>query len=289
MKTLQTLLQENKSILLPVGHDALSAKIIQKTGFKAMGIGGFGIAATRGYPDLGILSYTEMRDAIINIARSVDIPLLVDGDNGYGDFLNIDRLISEYEREPNINAIFIEDQVLPKRCGHLDGKQIVSSKEMEQKLKIASQSKTRDDLWIMARTDSRAIHDLDEALRRGEKYLKAGADALFIEAPQTVQELEKIGQTFKGTPLLVNMLEGGKTPILSQQDLENMGYSIIAYPVTTLLLTLRVVEEGMKRLYEQKSTTPIQQTLMSPMEDLHDLIGVTKSLEKEKRIKEKVL
>ena len=112
MKNFKTLLQENKSILLPVGHDALTARIIQKVGFKAMGVGGFGIAAAKGYPDLGILSYTEMRDGIIDIARSVDIPLLVDGDNGYGDFLNIARLINEYEREPNIAAIFIEDQVL---------------------------------------------------------------------------------------------------------------------------------------------------------------------------------
>lgn len=249
-----------------------------------MSIGGFGVAASRyGLPDFGILSYTEMRDAIQDIVRSVDLPVLVDGDGGYGDFLNIERMIREYEREKNISSIFLEDQVLPKRCGHLAGKQIIASMDMARKIRIASSARSRNDLWIMARTDARAICGLDEALRRGEAYLNAGADVLFIEAPESFEELEKIGTTFRGANLLVNALHGGKTPLLSQKEYENLGFNFIAHPTMSLLVTMKALEKSFANLHDTGIANPSEH--MTSMKDFHDLIGVTEILEREKALK----
>jgi len=288
MNQLAEIIQKEGSVILPVAHDAITARIIEKVGFKAMSIGGFAIVGSRfGYPDFGVASYREMRDAIIEIVDSVNLPTLIDADNGYGDFLNIERLVRDYEKEKNISCIFIEDQVSPKRCGHLKGKEIISTEEMARKIRIAAQTMKSKDLWIMARTDARATDGLDEALRRGEAYLKAGADVLFIEAPESIEEMKIIGETFKGVPLLANMLDGGKTPILPRQVLQDMGFTLIAYPSTSLLLMTKSLIAGLSSLCQNGDTLKIQNE-MSPMKDYHDLIGVTAALEKENKLKEQI-
>lgn len=270
---------------MPVAHDAIAAKIIQKVGFKAMALGGFAISGSRfGYPDFGLLSYREMRDAVIETVRSVEIPVLVDADNGYGDFLNIERVVADYEREKNICCIFLEDQVSPKRCGHLKGKEVISSEDMAKKIKTTAAARCSKDFWIMARTDSRAVYNLDEALRRGEAYLKAGADVLFIEAPETTEEMQTIGHAFKGAPLLANMLDGGKTPILPRKQLQEMGFTLIAYPSTSLLVMTKSLTEALTSLQSNGDTIAIQNQ-MAPMKEYHDLIGVTAALEKESKLK----
>jgi 2,3-dimethylmalate lyase len=282
MKTIRQLLKDNKSILIPAAHDAITAKIVQKIGFPAMSIGGFGISGSRyGLPDFGIISYREMRDAIAEISGAVDIPVLVDGDNGYGGELNVERMIREYEQIQNISCIFLEDQVFPKRCGHLKGKQIIPTQEMVKKLKTAVYTRQRKDLMIMARTDARNIEGLEEALRRSEDYLKAGADAIFIESPQSEKELEIISRNFKGVNLLVNVLNGGLTPILPQKRLEELGFNMIAYSTLTLLLMAKSLDVGLTSLYQRGDSLAIPSGKMSTMESYHDLIGVSEALKKE--------
>jgi 2-methylisocitrate lyase-like PEP mutase family enzyme len=221
MKTLATLLSEPGLIIAPGAYDALSAKIAAQAGAPAVYMTGFGLAGSHlGLPDIGLMSASEMTDRVRAMsAACAPVPLIADGDNGHGGPLNAARLTRLYE-QAGAQCIQIEDQVFPKRCGHMEGKEVVSTVEAAQKIAAAADARSSKDFKIMARTDARATHDLDEALRRGEAFLKAGADILFIEAPRDMGELERVTKTFKGVPLLSNMVEDGKTPYLSATVLE---------------------------------------------------------------------
>jgi 2-methylisocitrate lyase-like PEP mutase family enzyme len=193
------LLVPNEPLLLPVAHDALSAKLIRRAGFKAYSVGGFALVGSRfGLPDIGLVGLAEMAQGVRDIMAASDLPVLVDGDDGYGDVKNVTRTIRTYE-QMGVSAVFIEDQVAPKRCGHMAGKDVVAAEIMEAKIRAAAAARQAD-LFLIARTDARAVHGLDEALRRGERYLKAGADGLFIEAPQSVEELRIVGDRFRACP-----------------------------------------------------------------------------------------
>jgi 2,3-dimethylmalate lyase len=241
------LLADPDPLLLPCAHDALSARLIERAGFKAYSIGGFPLVGARyGLPDIGLMGLGEMAAAMRDIIAASDLPMLVDGDHGYGDAKNVARTIRTYE-SMGAAAIFIEDQVAPKRCGHMAGKDVVPTTIMEEKLRAAAAARQKD-TFLLARTDARAIHGLDEALRRGERYLRAGADGIFIEAPETLEEMHIVGRAFQGVPQLANMLEGGRTPLVDPKELKAMGFAMIAYPTTLIFRVARTIEKALADL-----------------------------------------
>lgn len=245
MKTFRELVAGERPLVLPGAHDALSALLIKQAGFKAYFIGGFPVAGVRyGLPDIGLLGLREFADAYRDILNVSDLPVLVDADNGYGDHKNVVHVVHSLERL-GAQALFFEDQVSPKRCGHIAGKTLVSIEEMETKLRAAAGERLSRDTFIIARTDAREVVGMDEALRRGERYLRAGADGLFIEAPVSVEEMERIGRAFD-VPLLANMLEGGRTPILKPAELEQLGFRIVIYGTSLLMRIARNMQETLE-------------------------------------------
>ncbi len=240
-------LAANSPLLLPVAHDALSAKLIEQAGFAAYSIGGFPLVGARhAIPDIGLVGLGEMSAGMRDIMAASSLPVMVDGDDGYGDEKNVTNTVRTYERM-GAAAIFIEDQRAPKRCGHMAGKDVVDSAVMERKLRAAAAARERG-IFLIARTDARAVLGLDEALRRGERYLRAGADGVFIEAPESRAELEIVGRTFKGVPQLANMLEGGRTPLIAPAELAQMGFAMVAYPTTLIFRAVRTVEKALADL-----------------------------------------
>lgn len=242
--SLSQLLSQPGLIIAPGAYDALSAKLAAQAGASAVYMTGFGLAGSHlGLPDIGLMSASEMVDRVRAMSAATGgTPLIADGDNGHGGPLNAARLARAYE-QAGAQCIQIEDQVSPKRCGHMEGKEVVSMADAAQKIAAAADARSSKDFKIMARTDARATHDLDEALRRGEAFLKAGADILFIEAPRDLKEMEKVCTTFKGVPLLANMVEDGKTPMLDAKELEEIGFKIAIYPVSALLAVTKRLQE----------------------------------------------
>lgn len=216
-------------------HDVFTARLIEAAGLETVFIGGFGTSASLlGLPDVGFLTLTEMADAVRRMAQRVSIPVVADGDTGHGDLHNVARTVREFERA-GAAGVLLEDQVAPKRCGHFQGKQVVEAPEMVLKLKAALDARHDSDFVIVARTDARAVEGLDAAVERACRYGEAGADVCFIEAPQSRQEVERIPRLVP-YPLLVNMLMGGLTPILSTAELAQLGYRIIVCPIESLLV-----------------------------------------------------
>jgi len=244
--TWKQLLARGEPLLLPCAHDGLSARLIERAGFAAYSIGGFPLVGARyGLPDIGLVGYGEMSAGVRDIMTASSLPVLVDGDDGYGDVKNVTRTVQGYEAL-GVAALFIEDQRAPKRCGHMAGKEVIEAGIMAEKIRAAAAA--RRDMFLIARTDARAVHGLDDALRRGELYLKAGADGLFIEAPQSVDELARIGAAFAGVPQLANMLEGGLTPMLAPAELYRLGFAMVAYPTTLIFRVARTIEKALADL-----------------------------------------
>ena len=240
------LLKREQPLLLPCAYDALSARLIERAGFSAYSIGGYALVGSRyAIPDIGLAAFGEISAGIRDIMAATRLPVLVDGDTGYGDVKNVAHTIEGYEAM-GASSIFLEDQIAPKRCGHMAGKDVIPAEQMAAKIKAAVGARRNKDFFIIARTDARAVHGLDEALRRGEQYLKAGADGLFVEAPLSVKELERIGQAFKGVPQIANMLEGGgQTPVLPPKELHAMGFAMAAYPTTLIFRVARTIERAL--------------------------------------------
>src|SRR5215510_10280655 len=247
MSTFRELVATERPLMLPGAHDALSALLVKRAGFKAYFVGGFTVAGVRyGLPDIGLLGMRDFAEAYRDILAVSDLPVLVDADNGYGDMKNIVYLLHTYERL-GADALFFEDQVSPKRCGHMAGKQLIATEEMEGRIRAAVQNRLNPNTFLIARTDAREVHGLDEALRRGERYARAGADGLFIEAPVSVEEMERIGRAFD-VPQLANMLEGGRTPILPPTELERLGFRIVIYGISLLLRVAATMERALEDL-----------------------------------------
>ena len=245
--TWRELLAREKPLVLPGAHDALSARLIEMAGFSAYVIGGYPVVGARyALPDLGLVGLGEMASAIRDIMAATSLPVLIDADHGYGDVKNVTRTIETYENM-GAAAIFIEDQVAPKRCGHMAGKDVVPSEVMEKKIRAAVAARRNPDLFIIARTDARAVFGLDEALRRGERYVKAGADGLFVEAPETVDELARIARAFD-VPQFCNMLDGGKTPILSNRELHAMGFAMVVHGITLVMRIAKTMRDALADL-----------------------------------------
>lgn len=240
---------EEEILVMPGAHDALCARIIEQTGFKALTMGGYSSsAALLGQPDVSFLTMTEMADNYRRVADCVDIPLFVDGDTGFGGTLNVCRTVREMERT-GAAGMFIEDQVFPKRCGHMDGKDVIPADEMIGKVKAAVDARKDDDFIIMARTDALAVNGLEDAIERGNRYHEAGADLIFIEAPLTVDQMALITSQVEG-PTLANNIEGGKSPLLSTAELQKIGYNAVVFPVSATYAISRTITALMTTIKE---------------------------------------
>ena len=272
----------SQCLTLPGVYDALTAKIAAKAGFSCLVMGGYSIAASRlGQPDVGYITMTEMVQGVKSICDAVDLPLMADGDTGYGNALSVRRTVQEYERA-GAAAILFEDQVWPKRCGHMQGKQVISAEEHAAKIQAAVEARSNPDTVIIARTDSRAVLGLDAAIQRGRDYFAAGADALFIEAPQNEFELKTIGQAFPNKLLLANMIEGGKTPIMNPDQLQALGFRIVFWPCTTLYTVFKALEEVYTEL-KQTGTTNGVAAKMHTFQEFNALVGLPEYMALEQR------
>ena len=240
--SLRALLERPEPVLAPGAYDALSARLIEAAGFSAVYMTGFGTAASLlGRPDVGLLGMSEMVANAHRIVEAVSVPVIADADTGYGNPINVIRTVHEYE-QAGVAAIHMEDQLAPKKCGHMEGKQLVPADEMVAKLRAAVAAR-RSDLVLIARTDARAVEGLEHALDRARRYRDAGADVIFFEAPQSEAEIETVARQLGDVPLLFNWAEGGKTPPVSYQYLRELGFRIIIFPIGTLLAATRGIRE----------------------------------------------
>ena len=259
MKKLSNLIKSKKPLVIPGVYDAIGAKIAEKVGFDAMFQTGYGTSATLfGMPDYGFIGATETVDNARRISNAISVPLIVDSDTGYGNALSVWKLVKELEAA-GAAGIFLEDQKWPKRCGHMQGKEVIPQEEYTEKLGAAIDARENKDFIIVARTDSRATEGLDKAIERGLENKKTGADAVFIEAPRTLDEMKKIGKEIKA-PLVANMIEGGATPMNSAKTLNKIGFNIILYTLSVLFAntfaTMNILQElkntGTTAKYKQK-------------------------------------
>ncbi len=280
-KKLRDLLTKEGILVAPGAADALVAKIIEKTGFQALYLTGAGVSfTTLGLPDMGFITMTEMVARAENICSAVNIPVIADGDNGYGNALNVMRTVRAYERA-GVAAIQLEDQAFPKRCGHLLGKQLISRQEMVGKIKAALDARTNHHFVVIARTDARAVNGLEDALERAAAYAEAGADVIFVEAPESIEEMRRITSAIR-VPTLANMVEGGKTPLLSVQELEQIGYKIVIFPNTAIRSLARAVSEVMQELYATGTTRGFLERMFT-FQEINELVELNKMQQLEKR------
>jgi 2-methylisocitrate lyase-like PEP mutase family enzyme len=262
-RRLRACLTSGPPLVLPGATDAAGAMLVERAGFQACYVTGAGVAnAQFGVADIGLVSQTEVVQQLSRMVGATDLPLVVDTDTGYGGVPSVIRTVQLVERA-GAAGLQLEDQVMPKRCGHFDGHDLISSAEMQAKIAAAVAARSDKNLLVIARTDARSVLGLDEALRRGQAYLAAGADALFVEAPRSVQELEKIGAEFSGVPLVANVVEGGKTPALPVAALHDMGFSIVLFANFLMRATLRAGQDALRHLAEQGETTSYADHLLS--------------------------
>lgn len=255
-------------ISAPGVFDPLSARVAEQSGATALYMTGYGVSASLlGKPDAGLVSYREMVDRVRLICDVTEAHLIADGDTGFGGLANVRQAVQGYEAA-GASAIQIEDQEYPKRCGHTKNRKVIPAEDMVKKLEIATESRSSDDFLIVARTDARTEHGLDEALRRSEAYIKAGADILFLESPESVEEMRIITERFPDTPKLANMVGGGKTPVLPDAELRALGYQIVIHPVYLLGAAVSGMRAAMQTLQSDGTETPSAATL----EDLNMLV-----------------
>ncbi|WP_417669717.1 isocitrate lyase/PEP mutase family protein [Roseibium sp.] len=281
--SLKSRLQQDKILTAPGVYDGLTAAIAEQAGFEALYLSGAAVAYTLlGRPDIGLTSATEMADTMARIRDRVELPVIIDADTGFGNALNAQRTMRIYERA-GANALQVEDQTSPKRCGHLADKSLISASEMAGKIAAMADARANADTLIIARTDAIAVEGFEAAIERAERYVEAGADALFIEAPRTAEELTSVAARFgKRIPLLANMVEGGATPIKSAQDLEEAGFSIVIFPGGIVRALARTAVDYYASLAEHGSNRPFGDRMFD-FAGLNGLIGTNEMLETGKR------
>ena len=273
------LLEQPGIIMAPGAYDCLTAKLIETAGFPAVYMTGAGTSVARlGYPDLALATMTEMLDNAAQISSVVDIPVIADADTGYGGILNVRRTVRQYERS-GVAALHLEDQEFPKRCGHLDDKRVISTEDMVQKIHAAVDARTDDDFTIIVRTDAIAVTGWDDAMRRCEEYVQAGADVLFVEALRTPEQIEQAGRELN-VPLLYNYVETGKSPLLPASELEKYGFKIVIYPASGLLSAMRAVRETLAMLKQQGTTSHLLEN-MDSLQDCFEAVGLSEMLEED--------
>ena len=280
--TLRQRLGGPEIIVLPGAYDALSARLAVRSGFDAVFTTGFGFsAAALGAPDYGLLTASEVLDRVRPIVAAVDVPLVADMDTGYGNPLNVSRTVRECV-QADVAGIILEDQEWPKKCGHFDGKRVIAAEEHAQKIAAAAEARGDDDLVIIGRTDARAPLGLKEAIRRGRLYFESGADVVFVEAPQSLGELRAVREAIPEAPLFANMIECGKTPLLSSTELQEMGYAMVVFPLGALFAAARAIGETYRALFEQK-TTAGHAGAMVGFHEFEEIVGVPEWRELEGR------
>ena len=284
MKSVRKLLQDkSKPLVMPGVYDAIGAKIVEKVGFEAMFQTGYGTSATLfGMPDYGFIGSTETVDNARRICHAVSTPVIVDADTGYGNALSVWKLVQELE-EVGASGIFLEDQRWPKRCGHMQGKEVIQKDEYAEKLQAALDARSNKDFIIVARTDARAIEGLDKAVERGLYYKKIGADAIFIEAPKTIQEMKIIGKSIN-SPLVANMIEGGATPIISKSKLHKMGFKIILYPLSVLFSNTYSTLKLLQELKKSGTTRKLSKQIVN-FNQFNDIVELSKYRKLEQKYK----
>jgi methylisocitrate lyase len=268
-KTLRSLISR-KIVQMPGAFNALTARAIEKTGFEAVYVSGAGLAnAVYGLPDVGLVSMTEAVTHAHNICSAITLPVVVDGDTGFGEAINAARTVQEMEAA-GVSGIHFEDQILPKKCGHLDGKELISATAMGEKIRAAVAARSDPDFLIIARTDARGVTSFDDAVDRANRYLDAGADAIFPEAMTSAEELGRFAEKINA-PLLANMTEFGKTPLLGIAELERLGFRMVIYPQTALRVAFHAIVEmldGLRRNGDQREWLAKMQT----RQQLYDLL-----------------
>ena len=278
-RILKQLILDKEILVMPGAFDAVSAIIIEHTGFKAVTLGGMAASASLlGQPDVSVLSLNEIVNYTRNITEAVNIPVFVDGDTGHGNVTNVIRTIRELEKA-GAAGLFIEDQTFPKRCGHLEGKQVIPTEEMVAKLKAAVDTREDPDLVIMARTDAYATHGIDEAIIRGNRYKEAGADLIFVEAPISKEDMIRINDELD-SPTMAIQGEGGKTPMMNVSELEEMGYNVVVYPGSALFAASWAVRRAMRELIQFGSTFHSMDKMI-PFGEFNQLLGLTEIRERE--------
>ncbi|MEK6259687.1 MAG: isocitrate lyase/PEP mutase family protein [Planctomycetota bacterium] len=279
-RQLRTLLARPGIIRSLAPHDVFTAKVMEQAGLPLLFLGGFGTSASSyGLPDLGLLGLAEMADAARRMTGAVSVPVIIDGDTGYGSVPNVIRTVREFERA-GAAGMLLEDQVFPKRCGHFSGKQVIPVDEMETKLKAALDARRDSDFVVIARTDARAVEGLDSAIDRANRYAELGADLIFVEAPQTTAELARIAREIE-RPQLANMLVGGATPILSADELERLGFKIVVSPVESLTITAFAVQQLSRAMLDEGRVDGLTNQMCS-FSDIKRLLGVDEWVEQQR-------
>lgn len=278
----RALLDAQGPIVCPGIYDCLSAKVVERAGLSCAFISGAAVTASRlGYPDVGLQTMTEILDQARNIARSVDIPVIADVDTGYGNALNVMRTVTEFE-SAGVAGMFFEDQTFPKKCGHFEGTDVIPMEEMVIKVRAAREAR-KTDFVIIARTDARAKYGLDEAIKRGQAYAAAGADIIFIEALLSREDLIAVGKAIKA-PLQANIVEGGKTPNISIDELFEMGFKLISHSGTLQRTAIAAMGGALKTLKEDRTTAALYPDRMCDLIDRSELLGLQRYYEVEERL-----
>lgn len=265
-------LKRDKLLVAPGCFDGLSARLVEEAGFEAAYFSGGAVARSMGLPDIGLVTMSEVIERAAQVVSAVKIPVIADADTGYGNAINLVRTVREYERV-GVAAIHIEDQITPKRCGHLDGKEVISLPEMIKKLEAALASRADPDFCIIARTDARGVHGLEDAISRARAFAQLGVDAVFIEAPQSESELEQIPRALLNIPLLVNVFKGGKTPMLPVERLEKMGYRIAIYPSETQRAAIYAMRQALS-LLKREGTTEAMDEALTTFKERDTIVGL---------------
>lgn len=280
--SLRQRLAQKEILIAPGAYDAFMASLIEKSGFEAVYMSGAGISYSKlGQPDVGFLTQSEMAARAASISAAVKIPVIADGDTGYGNAINVMRTVRMYE-QAGVGAIQLEDQQFPKRCGHLSGKELISAEEMAGKVRAAVDARQSDEFLVIARSDATSVAGLDESIRRAKMYVDSGADVIFVEAPRNQDDLEAVAKALPGVALLANMVEGGKTPLFNAEELQEMGYSLVIYPNS---LTRRFAKAALDLLKELKSTGTTRHLLdgMMPFKELNKMLGIDSYRELEQK------
>src|SRR5437763_1681158 len=279
-QALRRLIGQDGYTMVPGAYDSLTARLVEAAGFAAVYLTGGGYSRASGYPDLGLLSLTENVLFIGRTVEAVGVPVIADADTGYGNAINVIRTVREYEKS-GVAGFHIEDQVSPKKCGHYEGKEVIARAEMVGKIKAAVDTRRDADMVIIARSDARAVEGLEAAIDRVNACLEAGADVGFVEAPQSVEELRVVGRQVRG-PALVNVFEGGKTPMLAASELEAMGFRLGIYPSQTHRAAIRAAQRVLAALKEDGHTTRVEGDLAT-FQEREDAIGTATWRELEAR------
>jgi 2-methylisocitrate lyase-like PEP mutase family enzyme len=280
-QVLKQLFKRDRLLVAPGCFDGLSARLVEEAGFDAAYLSGGALARSMGIPDIGLVTMSEVIERAAQVVSAVKIPIIADADTGYGNAVNLVRSVKEFERT-GVAAIHIEDQITPKRCGHLDGKEVIPLAEMEKKLEAALASRTDPDFCIIARTDARGVHGLEDAISRGRAFAKLGVDAVFVEAPQSEAELEEIPRALPNVALLVNVFKGGKTPMLPVERLQQMGYRIAIYPSETQRAAIHAMRQALG-LLKRDGTTEKMDDALTTFKERDKVVGLDEWQQLEKQ------